>query len=377
MTYSSRLRMIFALLFALLLATLAVQPRAKAADEKWRARYYNNRDAGGDAVLRRDEKAIDYDWGDGSPSDSVNDDDFSARWTRTIYLSGGVYRFSATMDDGMRVWIDDALVIDEWKDSQVRTVSVDLYMSTGDHELEVRYYEAGGKAVAKFNWAAVQGPPPVAANRWNGAYFNNQTLSGAPTFERADNAIDFNWKTGSPWPTIPADHFSVRWTGAFEHDAGVYRFTVTTDDGARLWVNDRLVIDQWRDNQNATFQADVALAGGVVPLRLDYYENQGAALIKLTAERVGGGTTVLPPTPQPELPPGQTGVVANARWLNVRAEPSITGEVIAVLPGGQVVTLIGRNGGWIKVALPSGAEGWVGSSYLASSVDFATLPVVS
>ena len=375
MTRSLRISLFIALLVSLLAAGLAVQPRASAADEKWRARYYNNRDASGDPVVRRDEKAIDYDWGDGSPHNDVDDDNFSARWTRAVFLNAGVYRFTATMDDGMRVWIDDALVIDEWKDSQVRSVAVDLYMTTGDHDLEVRYYEKGGKAVAKFDWALVQGPPPTVASRWRGQYFNNQSLSGSPTFERADNVIDFNWKTGSPWPTIPADRFSVRWTGAFDHDPGVYRFSVTTDDGARLWVNDRLVIDEWRDNQDALFQADVSLPGGTVPVRLDYYENGGAALIKLTIERISGAGTILPPTPQPDLPPGQTAVVVNARWLNVRAEPALSGEVIAVIPGGQVVTPIGRFGGWIKVVLPSGLEGWVGSSYLASSVDFTTLPV--
>ena len=141
------------LFLILLFATLALLPAAgvspaAAADETWRARYWNNRELSGDPTVKRDEEKIDHDWGDGSPSSQINDDDFSARWTRTVYFQAGTYRFYATMDDGMRVWIDDALVIDSWTDSQVHTEIADLFMTAGDHVIEVEYYEAGGKAVA-------------------------------------------------------------------------------------------------------------------------------------------------------------------------------------------------------------------------------------
>ena len=355
------------------------QEGVSAADDVWRARYWNNRDLSGDPVKKRDEEAIDYDWGNGSPGSGVNSDDFSARWTRTIYLNGGTYRFSATMDDGMRVWIDGALVIDEWQDSQVRSVAVDLPMTTGEHEIEVQYYEAGGNAVAKFWWGAAGGPPDAPVNRWQGVYFNNQYLGGPPSFTRADNEIDFNWKTGSPWSTIANDHFSARWTGNFDHTPGRYSFTVVSDDGVRLWVNNQLIIDEWQDNQNKTFQADMVLPGGAAPLRLDYYENTGAALIKLTAEQVGGGSGTVPATPVPaqsDLPAGQTGIVVNANWLNVRATPEVGDNVIMAIPRGQVVGLIGRHGGWVKVRVPNGVVGWVGSSYLVSRVPLSSLPVV-
>ena len=106
------------------------------------------------------------------------------------------------MDDGMRVWIDDALAIDSWNDSQVHTQIVDLPMTSGDHEIKVEYYEAGGKAVAKFSWMPIAGPPSQPATYWQGQYFNNMTLSGAPIFVRADPEINFDWQMGSPWPTV-------------------------------------------------------------------------------------------------------------------------------------------------------------------------------
>jgi hypothetical protein len=374
----------FLLLVFFLVAAVSILSQTSstvsAADDTWRARYWNNRDLSGDPVKRRDEEAIDYDWGDGSPGSGVNSDDFSVRWTRTLYFNAGTYRFSATMDDGMRIWIDGALVIDEWKDSQVRTVAVDLPMTAGDHDIEVQYYEAGGKAVAKFWWGPAGGPPDVPVNRWQGLYFNNQTLNGPPAFTRADSEINFNWKTGSPWSTIQSDHFSARWTGVFDHAPGTYRFTVVSDDGVRLWVNNQLIIDEWQDNQNVTFQADLALPGGSAPVRLDYYENTGAALVKLTAEQIAGSAGSPSPTPpqtRPDLPPEGSAVVTNANWLNVRQTPAVGDNVITAVPRGQVVQLTGRYGGWVKVRLPNGVEGWVGSSFLASRTPLATLPVIA
>ena len=364
--------------FVLTLAT-SMAPVA-AADSTWRARYYNNRDLDGDPVLKRDEEAIDHDWGDDSPSSRVNDDDFSARWTRVIYLNAGAYRFSATMDDGMRVWIDEALVIDSWSDSQVHTQVADLVMTGGEHEIKVEYYEAGGKAVAKFSWMPIAGLPAPSADHWQGQYFNNMALSGAPVFVRADPAIDFDWKMGSPWPTVNDERFSVRWTRNTPVDPGNYQFDVQTDDGVRLWVNGQLLIDQWHSNQAANFSAVSFHPGGNMDLRLDYFEKEGAALIKLTVSQVGSSSSVQP-TPQPPqdmpLPGGNTAVVANARWLNVRAAAESGDNVIAAVAGGEVVTLLGRYGGWIKVQLANGVEGWVGSSYLNSSVDFSTLPVLT
>lgn len=355
----------------ILLSMKAVFSPVSAADDTWRARYYNNRDLDGDPVLKRDEDQIDHDWGDDSPSSRVHDDDFSARWTRVIYLNAGTYRFSATMDDGMRVWIDDALVIDSWTDSQVHTQVVDLLMTGGDHEIKIEYYEAGGKAVAKFNWVPTGGLPAPAADHWQGQYFNNMTLSGTPVFVRADPEINFNWKTGSPWPTVNDDQFSVRWTRSTPVEPGNYQFDVQTDDGVRLWVNGQLIIDQWHPNQAAGFSAVSFHPGGNMDLRLDYFEQEGAALIQLNISQVGSAAGIQP------LPPGNTAVVVNANWLNVRAAPESEDNVISAVPGGEIVTLLGRYGGWIKVRLANGVEGWVGSSYLDSRIDFSTLPVLT
>jgi hypothetical protein len=59
-------------------------------------------------------------------------------------------------------------------------------------------------------------------------------------------------------------------------------FTLGVDNGARLWVDDRLLIDQWQDPQIATFQADVTLSQGYHQVRLEYYDGGGSAAVRLS-----------------------------------------------------------------------------------------------
>src|SRR5690606_13174096 len=91
---------------------------AKAQDAQWLGEFWNNRNLEGPVAMVRWENAIDFNWFGGSPDPRINSDNFSARWTRTINFPAGTYRFYATMDDGMRIWVDNQLVIDSWTDSQ-------------------------------------------------------------------------------------------------------------------------------------------------------------------------------------------------------------------------------------------------------------------
>jgi len=91
------------LVFVLASATGAVE----AQDAQWHTRFWNNTTFSGDPVHERNDSAIDFDWGDGSPSHYINSDNFSAKWRRKVNFEPGVYRFNATMDDGMRIYVDD------------------------------------------------------------------------------------------------------------------------------------------------------------------------------------------------------------------------------------------------------------------------------
>lgn len=267
-------------LFVLMVIVGLGAPEASAADSVWRARYYNNKSLSGTPVLEREERELNWDWGYGSPSSKVHYDGFSARWTRDVNFSAGNYRFSATMDDGMRVWVDDVLIIDSWKDGSVHTVTADRTLSSGDHRIKVEYFDDTFNAVAKLTW----GPAgSVTINNWRGEYYNNANLSGSAVLVRDDANIDFNWGNGSPAPNVVnSDNFSVRWTRNVNFAGGSYRFTTQTDDGVRLWVNGALVIDKWRDQEASTYTADVTVPSGTVPIKMEYYDRGGGAVARLS-----------------------------------------------------------------------------------------------
>jgi hypothetical protein len=148
----------------------------------------------------------------------------------------------------------------------------------------VEFYENTGAAVAKLSWA-----PVVTISNWRGEYFGNKSLSGAPALVRDDAKIDFAWGSGSPAPgTIGSDGFSVRWTRSLNLAADAYRFSMTVDDGGRLWVNGHLLVDAWRDQAARTYTGDIYLPGGSVPVRMDFYENTGHAVAKLSWTSTGG-----------------------------------------------------------------------------------------
>src|SRR6266542_753475 len=116
-------------------------------------------------------------------------------------------------------------------------------------------------------------------------YFNNPDLtSGA--FTRVDPAIDFNWDVGAPDRSMEPDTFSVRWSGQIEPEfSEKYTFSTTSDDGARLWVNGQLIVDNWWDHpaQDSTGSIEL-VAGQKYDVRMEYYENGGYASSQLCWE---------------------------------------------------------------------------------------------
>ncbi|HRW05514.1 MAG TPA: PA14 domain-containing protein [Caldilineaceae bacterium] len=121
---------------------------------------------------------------------------------------------------------------------------------------------------------------------WRGEYYTNRYLAGSPALVRNDTVLDFNWGSGSPAAGLPSDDFSVRWTRSPYFDGGRYRFHVRVDDGARLYLDNNLIIDQWNDGSEREFTADRDLGSGNHSLRLEYYEHTSVARIVLWWERI-------------------------------------------------------------------------------------------
>ncbi|MBL7200681.1 MAG: hypothetical protein ISS56_11055 [Anaerolineae bacterium] len=251
----------------------------------WRGEYFRNRGLAGDPALVRNDKAIDFDWGSGAPASGLPTDDFSVRWTRTATFEEGTYRFRATVDDGIRLFVDGGLVLDEWRDGAQREATVDRRLTAGTHTLRVEYYEHGGVAVARVRWEKVT---PIAPDdpAWKGEYWANLNLSGNPAHVRSDPVLAFDWGQGNPGGTIPSDNFSARWTRKVNLNAGTYRFHVLVDDGIRLRLNDRLILDAWTDHDSARLTTDYTLATGTYTIKVEYYERIGNARVHVWWERV-------------------------------------------------------------------------------------------
>ncbi len=114
-------------------------------------------------------------------------------------------------------------------------------------------------------------------------YFDNKDLQGAPVATRTEGRLDFDWFTDAPVRGINTDNFSARWTGYFVPPAsGKYQFGVRADDGIRVFLDDRPVVDSWRDGSTRTLtQAIEFEAGRAYKLRVEYYERYAAATAKL------------------------------------------------------------------------------------------------
>jgi hypothetical protein len=242
----------------------------------WRGEYYNNRDLSGAPILIRNDSAIDFNWGTGSPAGTIAVDSFSARWTRTLDFPTGTYRFYVKSDDGVRVWLDNVLIIDQWHEAANAAYASERTMIAGPHILQVAYYENRGNAAIQFWWERVGDYPD-----WRGEYFSNPNLAGSPLLTRNDTRIDFNWGTHAPAYRVPADNFSVRWTRTLNFTGGTYRFRVIVDDGARLIIDGNRVIDTWKQGARREVTVDVPLSSGYHTIRVEYFEAGGDASIQV------------------------------------------------------------------------------------------------
>jgi len=268
------------------------------AETAYRAEFWNTPDVSGVPSIptrppdvERLDETLDFNWGDGSPAAGIAADRFVARWTKTVSLSPGVYRFTGVRDDGIRAYIDNVPVVDQWTLGSAQ-YSVDKVVLGGPHELRVEHFEAGAGARAEFTYERIGDPVPTEGG-YTAEYFANRDLQGAPVLTRSDDAIDFEWGSGAPGGGVPSDNFSARWTKSVTaSEDGTYKFTVTSDDGVRLYVDGQRVLDKWFLQGRTTYTVTRQLTQGAHQVVLEYFEAGGDAVAKLQYER-----TAEPPPP--------------------------------------------------------------------------------
>lgn len=132
---------------------LAREPRDSS---RWYAQHWGNQVLWGDPAITVNEGIgfLDHDWDDRAPADILPSEHFSSRFERRVHFDAGRWRFVLSGDDGVRLWVDDDLIVDEWQD-QVATFKSTVDLDEGDHELRLAHYENLGAALVRLGWEQV------------------------------------------------------------------------------------------------------------------------------------------------------------------------------------------------------------------------------
>ena len=324
-------------IIAVALLCLCLPVGSLAAGDVWRGEYFDNRTLAGAPVLVRDDAAIAFDWGYGSPDSAVPNNKFSARWTRTLDFAAGSYRFNAGTDDGIRVYVDGIRVINAWYDQDLPNKhSGEVALSGGAHTIVVEYYEYKGVASAHVWWELL-----TKATGWIGSYYANAGLDKAPALVREDAAINFDWGAGPPAPGMPSDYFSVGWLRLMNFAPGYYRFNVWASGGVRVLLSGQRVMDYWEPEENAYHALNGVFLNGTRELQVLYTARSGRASIRFTIEPTG---KALPnPSGDASLAPAwQVPVSCVSGPLELEAWPL---DVVKYLDGFNATVYAGARGG--------------------------------
>ncbi len=182
----------------------------------------------------------------------------------------------------LQTWVDDGdydfqvAQLAAGDDPAYRTVKTLLLDYTADgRPFSIRAQDPDNISL---NTTLVLTTGPGGVRGLTGEYFTNIDLSGAPAVVRTDAGVDFAWNSGSPGAGIPADNWSARWTGILTaQKSGDYTFSIFADDGCRMFIDDKKVIDHWdldqgNDARSGTIQLE---AGQQYHFRVEYFQAGG------------------------------------------------------------------------------------------------------
>jgi len=129
-----------------------------------KSEYYNNADLTGKPVFTRTDDIIDFDWGQGSPDELLDADNFSVRWTADLEVPlSETYTFIALRDitDGVRLWIDGQLIINQWTAQEPLENRGNINLFAGTVSLVMEYFDGGGGAMAHLSWQSPSIPRQI------------------------------------------------------------------------------------------------------------------------------------------------------------------------------------------------------------------------
>lgn len=189
---------------------------------QWWASYWGNRWFWNLPALRQNEGSgfIEHEWGNDGPGYGLPNDNFTSRFERTVNFACGRWQFDVHTDDGVRLWVDGNLILDEWR-SQVADFSREVDLSAGNHELKLEHGDNGGGAAIHLSWDKVADcapSTPTLQDPANATVLNEGqdiTLSWTGNTQQyyaefwggPAGTLNSGWQSGTSW------HIGSQWAG--------------------------------------------------------------------------------------------------------------------------------------------------------------------
>jgi glucose/arabinose dehydrogenase len=262
--------------------------------------------------LTRTDSTVNFSWGNASPDQLIGADTFSVRWTGQVEAKySETYNFYTRSDDGVRLWVNNQLLIDNFVNQSATEVVGSVALVAGQkYDIKLEYFDNTYSAVSQLSWSSTsqakeiipqsqlysQVNTPVGnGNGLKGEYFDNADFTNLKV-TRTDSTVNFLWGSGSPDPLIAPDTFSVRWSGQVEAKySETYNFYTRSDDGVRLWVNNQLLIDNFVNQSATELVGSVALvAGQKYDIKLEYFDNTYSAVSQLSWSSTSQTKEIIP-----------------------------------------------------------------------------------
>lgn len=335
----------------------ATQPHAHAPTRGLRGEYFGDKELKNLMFLRVDP-SIDFNWDRTLPHPFLPRE-FAARWTGQIEPRySEEYTFIAHCDDGVRLWIDGKLIIDKWRAREASDWTATIPLQAGrKYDFKMEYFHSYGRSRARLSWASNRqqhqvipetclNPPASdpaapglrmpaiatdgsgnllrvilpATTGLRGEYYDGTNFEKLK-FIRRDANLDFTYSHGQYGPpdTAVSRNFCVRWTAQLVPlYSEKYTLYLGVDDGVRLWVDGRLLLDKW-NNHHDEFAVQLDLvAGQKHDLHIDYFQADGEGEARLAWSSKSQRREIIPSNcflpPKDDRTPPIVAIVSPTEW---------------------------------------------------------------
>ncbi|PKG22098.1 PA14 domain-containing protein [Niallia nealsonii] len=261
---------------------------AELSTKDWYATYYNNTSIGGTFYENRVEN-IAFNWGIKAPIENIHFNRFSARFEKSLTVDENKdYFLHAYADDGLRMYADNSKAIDSWSTGGKFSSAVLPNLTKGNHSIRTDYYEDTGNASL---FAEV-----LPFGEWIGYYYNNVSLKGAPEdskiYPSSNDSLTFDYGYGRPSDKVKYNSYSAKFYTFKRMEEGDYLIKAKADDGIRVYIDGKKVVDEWKSGYNGNLALKVPIKDtssstkDIHEIRVEYFEGTGKSALDFSIKPV-------------------------------------------------------------------------------------------